>query len=132
MKDITQFIYDETFKTCLRFTNKVYRSLPGEVGYPFIYLGEQFDQPTETRDLLLSVGTTQIAIHLYGLADKRKQTTDLMRDLRLSLRFLHSDQYSVSGVIANILQENPNNTEPLIHGILTVNFSYYQDERKKK
>lgn len=129
MKDITQFIYDETFKVCLRFTDKVYHSLPGEVGYPFIYLGEQFDQPTETRDLLSSLGKTQIAIHIYGLADKRKQTTDLMRDLRLSLRFLRSDQYSVNGVTSNILQENPNNTEPLIHGILTVDFSYYQNER---
>ncbi|MEQ7302956.1 hypothetical protein [Enterococcus avium] len=129
MKDVTQLIYDETFKQCRRFTKKVYRELPEDVGYPFIYLGEQFDQPNETRTLYVTVGTSQLTIHVYGLAAKRKQTTDLLHDLKLALRYFRHPNFSVNGITSNILYENPDQTETLVHGILTMDVSYYQDER---
>lgn len=129
MKDVTQLIYDETFKQCRRFTKKVYRELPGEVGYPFIYLGEQFEQQNETKSLYVSIGASQLTIHVYGLAAKRKEAIGLMRDLKIALRFFRHANFSVNGVNTNIIYENPDQTETLVHGILTVDFSYYQDER---
>ncbi|WP_125606728.1 hypothetical protein [Lapidilactobacillus bayanensis] len=129
MKDISQLIYDDTFKLCLRFTNKVYTKLPGDVGYPFIYIGEQFDQSGLTKDKLSSVGTLQQTIHIYGLADDRKGTTDLLRNIRLAARFMKDSQYSANQVNTDMIEEKPNQTETLIHGILTMEFSYYQDER---
>lgn len=129
MKDITQLIYDDTFKMCLRFVDKVYSKLPGDVGYPFVYVGEQFEQQGTTKDKLVSTGELQQTIHVYGLADKRKQATDLIRDLKLATRFMNSNQYSANRTVVNVLEEKPNQTETLLHGILTVEFSYYQDER---
>lgn len=132
MKDITQLIYDDTFKMCLRFIDKVYSKLPdADVGYPFIYVGEQFEQQEPTKDKLASTGALQQTIHVYGsLSDGlRKTTTDLIRDLKLASRFMTSDSYSANRTVVNMLEEKPNQTETLLHGIMTVEFSYYQDER---
>lgn len=129
MKDITQLVYDEIFVLLLKCTPAVYDYLPPEVGYPFIYVGEQFDQPMETKSNDISIGATQLTIHVYGTHRKRRELTDLIREIKLRLRTTRSNNYSINSINSTITQENPSQAEVLLHGVMTVDFSYYQKER---
>lgn len=128
-KDILQSIYDDTFKLCYGLTKETYNSLPEVAPYPFIYVGEQFDQPKRTKDPYITAGSSQLTVHIYGLKKKRRAMTDLMRKVRLSLPQTDNNIHQFENVNTVIQEENSNKTESLVHGVLTVDFSYLQDER---
>lgn len=130
-KDITQVLFDDTIELCKTQAADVYDRLPETVPYPFVYVGEVDTQPTDTKDLFVSAGTAQVTVHVYGEADKRRRVTDLLRALKMSFVTMRGPDYQVTGQPKlNTLQEKPNDTETLLHGVLTVEFSYVRDERE--
>lgn len=133
MKEITQQIYDDAMALCRRYSSDVYDELPGEVPYPFVYVGDIFDQPLDTKDLMTVTGTTQLSVHVYGESRKRRTTTDLISQLRQAFTLMRSDVYETTGrPKMTLMQENPNKTQTLLHGVLTVEFSYARNERKER
>lgn len=125
MKDPNQAIYDEVFKLATSLGFSTYTYLPGDVGYPFIFLGEQFNNPLEAKtDRLL--GKSRLTVHFYGIADKRKLLTDMASKLLEGLKRLrHADGYSIGYVASNSQFMLDNTTaQTLLHGIVEVEFEY--------
>ena len=125
MKDPNQAIYDEVFKLATSLGFSTYTYLPGDVGYPFIFLGEQFNNPLEAKtDRLL--GKSRLTVHFYGIADKRKLLTDMASKLLDGLKRLRrADSYSIGYVASNSQFMLDNTTaQTLLHGIIEVEFEY--------
>lgn len=125
MKDPNQAIYDEVFKLATSLGFSTYTYLPGDVGYPFIFLGEQFNNPLEAKtDRLL--GKSRLTVHFYGIADKRKLLTDMASKLLEGLKRLRrADSYSIGYVVSNSQFMLDNTTaQTLLHGIVEVEFEY--------
>lgn len=125
MKEPNQAIYDEVFKLATSLGFSTYTYLPGDVGYPFIFLGEQFNNPLEAKtDRLL--GKSRLTVHFYGIADKRKLLTDMASKLLEGLKRLRrTDGYSIGYVASNSQFMLDNTTaQTLLHGIVEVEFEY--------
>lgn len=125
MKDPNQAIYDEVFKLATSLGFSTYTYLPGDVGYPFIFLGEQFNNPVEAKtDRFL--GKSRLTVHFYGISDKRKLLTDMASKLLEGLKRLRrADSYSIGYVVSNSQFMLDNTTaQTLLHGIVEVEFEY--------
>lgn len=116
-----QELFNSIHDICTRI-GITYDHLPGDVAYPFIYIGEQFSTDDQRKDAIL--GNITQTIHFYGFQTKRGSLTSMMNDVLYACRNLkHTEHFYVvmRGVDKSILQDNTTNT-PLNHGILEIEY----------
>lgn len=127
MKDPSQALYDELFKTSLALGFKTFNYLPdAKTPYPFVYFGEQIDVPTETKFPNVLIGSTTLTCHIYGERKNRKLITDMAEKLILHAKYIKTaDVYSIdfSNVKKQMIQDNSTATV-LWHAIVDLEFNY--------
>lgn len=105
---------------------KTFDYLPPEsVGYPFIFVGEDFSFDRETKSTIL--GTYTKKVHVYHTRDKRGDLYRLINDIKYSIRQLNNTKnfyMSVKGINDRVIVDNTT-AIPLLHGIIeiTINFN---------
>lgn len=124
-KSPQQAIYDAIFQASLTLGYKTYPYLPAkEATYPFVYVGEQFDNDRNTKSVIYG-GVIQ-RIHIYHDYRKRSELTGMMDDLKSEIRKLRR----ADGFALNIKRINgqtlldTSTTFPLYHGIVEVNITF--------
>lgn len=102
-----------------------YDYLPGDVSYPFAFIGEQ--QTIDDANKSTVFGNVVQTIHFYGLATKRFSLVDVMNKLKTACRKIDeikNFQIEVVGIDEDIQPDNTTNTN-LNHGILVIEFKFY-------
>lgn len=125
MKSPQQSIYDAVFATSLNLGYSTYPYLPAkDVAYPFVFVGEQFDQDLETKTSVYGLVTQ--TIHIYHTYRERRELTDMMNALKREIRKLkRAENYRVAVRNINAQTMIDNSTgEPLLHGIIEVEFRF--------
>lgn len=117
-------IYDAVFKAALDLGYDTFDYLPAEkVNYPFIFIGEQFDQDRKTKRFLY--GDVQQTIHVYHSYKKRRELMQIVGDLKVSLRNLKKTT-NFDLVCKNVTGQTLNDPkEPLLHAIIETEFTFY-------
>lgn len=125
MKSPQQSIYDAVFATSLNLGYSTYLYLPAkDVAYPFVFVGEQFDQDIPTKSVIY--GLVNQTIHIYHTYKKRRELTDMMNTLKREFRKLKKagNYYlAVRNINAQTMIDNSTG-EPLLHGIIEVEFRF--------
>lgn len=124
-KSPQQAIYDTVFLTSLNLGYSTYPYLPPDkTSYPFVYVGEQFDQDLETKTSVYGLVTQ--TIHIYHTYRERRELTDMMNALKWEIRKLkRAESYRVA--VRNINTQtimDDSTGQPLLHGIISVEFRY--------
>src|SRR5699024_9989508 len=95
-----------------------------DAAYPFVYVGEQFDNDRNTKSAIY--GDVIQRIHIYHDYRKRSELTGMMDNLKREIRKLKR----ADGFALNIKRINAQTlldtsaTEPLYHGIVEVNITF--------
>lgn len=124
-KSPQQQIFDAVFSLSLNLGYDTYDFLPPKnAKYPFVYVGEQFDQDRLTKSNIY--GRVQQTIHVYHTVRNRRAVTDIMDRLRRECRALRrTENFHVSVRSANAQVTNETaGTEQLKHGILEIEFQF--------
>ena len=101
-----------------------YDYLPGDVDYPFAFVGEQ--QTVDDPNKSAVFGNVIQTVHFYGLATKRFSLVNAMNDLKAQCRRLSTTtNFGVYVVNINeqVMPDNSTNTK-LNHGILDIEFRF--------
>jgi hypothetical protein len=126
MKSPQQQIFDAVFATSLKLGYDTYDYLPAnQVAYPFVYVGEQFDQDQRTKTSLY--GRVQQTIHFYHSYRKRRELTTMMDAFKTACRQLKRTEnflLAVKGINSRTLIDN-STSETLLHGIVEVEFQFH-------
>lgn len=124
-KSPQQAIYDTIFATSLKLGYSTYPYLPAkDVAYPFVFMGEQFDNDIETKTHIL--GLVNQTIHIYHDYKKRRELTDMMNALKREIRNLkRAENYriTVRSINGRTLPDNTTG-ERLWHGIIEVEIRF--------
>jgi hypothetical protein len=125
VKSPQQSIYDAVFATSLNLGYSTYPYLPAkDVAYPFVFVGEQFDQDIPTKSVIY--GLVNQTIHIYHTYKKRRELTDMMNTLKREFRKLKKagNYYlAVRNINAQTMIDNSTG-EPLLHGIIEIEFRF--------
>lgn len=125
MKSPQQQIYDAVFKASLGLGYSTHDHLPPESeAYPFVYIGEQFDQDRNTKTAIF--GDVQQTVHVYGRAEDRATVTGMMDALKTEIRKLRqTENFDVRSrsVTARTIHENTGSA-PLIHGMIETTITF--------
>ncbi|MEN2467944.1 hypothetical protein [Ornithinibacillus sp. JPR2-1] len=125
VKSPQQAIFDTVFLTSMNLGYRTFDYLPPEgTEYPFVYVGEQFDQDFPTKSVIY--GLVNQTIHIYQTRKKRRELTDMMNALKREFRRIkRADNYNIAvrSVNAQILIDSTAE-EPLWHGIIEVEFRF--------
>lgn len=95
-----------------------------ETEYPFVYVGEQFEQDRRTKRRLY--GDVQQTIHVYHDYRERGEVTTMVNNLKVAIRSIKkTDNFQVSckGITGQTLIDD-STAETLIHGIIEVDFTF--------
>lgn len=125
IKSPQQAIFDAVFMSSLELGFATYDFLPPSgTKYPFVYIGEQFDQDRLTKTRI--TGRVQQTIHIYADVRSRRRLTDMMNQLKAEARRMRkADGYSISVRTLNSQTLNETaGTETLKHGILEIDFQF--------
>lgn len=124
-KSPQQAIYDAIFQTSLSLGFKTYPYLPAkDATYPFVYVGEQFDNDRYTKSVIY--GDVIQRIHIYHDYRKRSELTGMMDNLKHEIRKLkRADGFAlnVKRINAQILLDTTT-VDSLYHGIVEVNITF--------
>jgi hypothetical protein len=124
-KSPEQEIFDAIFSTCLNLGYRTYDYLPPNgTQYPFVYIGEVFQQDRHTKSGLF--GDIQVTVHIYNDRKKRKETTtmrDTIKNELYKLKRAGNINVMLKRGTGQILIDN-STSEPLLHGILELEFTY--------
>lgn len=96
---------------------------PKDTPYPFVYLGNSNQSDNSTK--AGNIGTVSQMIHVWhNDVQKRGTVSAMLADIKDVCRELER-KYPVilSGITQDILPDNTT-TQPLLHGVLTVNFKF--------
>lgn len=125
MKSPQQAIYDALFQVSLSLGYSTYPFLPAkDATYPFVYVGEQFDNDRNTKTLVYGDVTTRL--HLYHDYRKRSELTGMMDNLKHEIRKLrYADGFSlnIKRINAQTLLDT-STPDPLYHGIIEVAITF--------
>ncbi len=124
-KSPEQEIFDAIYSTCLNLGYRTYDYLPpNETQYPFVYIGEVFQQDRHTKSGLF--GDIQVTVHIFNDRKKRKETTtmrDTIKNELYKLKRAGNINVMLKRGTGQILIDN-STSEPLLHGILELEFTY--------
>lgn len=125
MKSPQQQIYDAVFLVAYNLGYSVFDYLPAkETIYPFVFIGEQFDQDRATKSIIY--GRVQQRIHIYHDYKKRREVTTMMDTIKREIRKLkHTETFylSVKNIESRILPDN-STAQALLHGVIEVDFQF--------
>lgn len=125
LKSPQQQIFDAVFLASLRLNYRTYDYLPAkDVGYPFVYIGEQSDQDKRTKTSIY--GNVQQTIHIYHLIENRRDLTGMMDALKVELRKLkRTENFYVrcKKITAQTIQDTTT-PQALWHGIIEAEFTF--------
>ena len=96
---------------------------PEGTTYPFVYLGNSNQSDNSTK--AGNIGTVSQMIHVWhNDVQKRGTVSDMLFNIKNICRNIEN-KYPVilSGMTQDILPDNTT-TQPLLHGVLTVNFKF--------
>lgn len=120
-KSPQQEIYDTVFLVAHNLGYSVFDYLPApEETYPFVYIGEQFDQDRTTKTSVY--GRVQQSVHIYHSHRQRRTLTTMMNNLKAEFRKLKNTDHfylSVKNITSQVLPE-----EKLLHGFIEVEFQF--------
>lgn len=118
-------IFNEVFKVCLALGYDTYDYLPAkDAKYPFVFIGEQFDQDRATKSIIY--GRVQQRIHIYHDYKKRRELSTMMDSIKRELRKLkHTENFyvSVKNIESRTLPDN-STAQALLHGVIEVDFQF--------
>jgi hypothetical protein len=124
-KSPEQEIFDAIYSTCLNLGYRTYDYLPpNETQYPFVYIGEVFQQDRHTKSGLF--GDIQVTVHIFNDRKKRKETTTMRNTIKNELYKLKragNINVMLKRGTGQILIDN-STSQPLLHGILELEFTY--------
>lgn len=112
---------------CVALGYDVYDYRPdSSAGYPFVDLGEQFNQTTpDSKDTMRT--DTQITIHVWHNDWRRRGTlTSMMNDIEDGVKRLKKTtrlSLRLNAVNSQVLTDNATNT-PLLHGVIEADITY--------
>lgn len=125
MKSPQQQIFDACFKTSQALGYRTFDYLPAkDVEYPFVFVGEQFDQDKATKTIIY--GRVQQRIHIYHDYKKRGELTTMIDSIKHELRKLkHTKNFyiSVKNIESRTLPDN-STAQALLHGVIEVDFQF--------
>src|SRR5690625_4591428 len=125
LKSPQQQIFDAVFAASLELGYPTYDYLPAnEASYPFVFVGEQFDNDIETKGPIY--GHVTQTIHVFHNYRKRRELTTMMDKLKVACRKLKRTEHfyiTCRSVNAQTLIDN-STSQPLLHGIIEVEFSF--------
>lgn len=126
IKEEQQAIYDEVFKTSKTLGFDTYDYLPDEANYPFVYMGEQFETPTNVKSDYALVGTSNLTIHIYGERTNRNEISSMKSELIQKLKKVRqANIYGVRFFNFNFQMIQDNSTSTVLwHGILEIECNY--------
>ena|SRR5699024_4318132 len=120
-----QRVFDAIFKVCQRLNYRVFDYLPArETPYPFVYVGEIFQQDRQTKSNLY--GNIQATIHIYNDYKKRRETTSMRDNIKLEMyriKDIDGMRLKLNRGTGQILIDD-STPETLIHGILELEFTF--------
>lgn len=124
-KSPEQELYDAIFQTCLSLGYRTYDYLPPDgTQYPFVFIGEIFQQDRHTKSGLF--GDIQVTVHIYNNYKERRETTTMRDNIKHSLYRLKQAgniYVRLRGGTGQILIDDTG-TAPKLHGILELDFTY--------
>lgn len=124
-KSPEQEIFDAIYSTCLNLGYRTYDYLPPNgTQYPFVYIGEVFQQDRHTKSGLF--GDIQVTVHIFNDRKKRKETTtmrDTIKNELYKLKRAGNINVMLKRGTGQILIDN-STSQPLLHGILELEFTY--------
>lgn len=125
MKSPQQSIYDALFQASLSLGYKTYPYLPAkDAAYPFVYVGEQFDNDRPTKSVIY--GDVITRLHIYHDYRKRSELTGMIDNLKREIRKLKR----ADGFALNVKRINSqtlldtSTPDSLYHGIVEVNITF--------
>lgn len=125
MKSPQQQVFDAIFRASLNLGYATYDHLPADgAAYPFVYIGEQFDQDRNTKTVVF--GNVEQTVHIYGRHYDRRTVTDMMDALKVEIRKMRqTENFDVRSrsVTARTLHENTGSA-PLIHGVVEATITF--------
>lgn len=125
LKSPQQQIYDVVFLVAYNLGYSVFDYLPAkDAAYPFVFVGEQFDQDRLTKTSVY--GRVQQTIHIYHTHRKRRELTTMMDAIKAECRRLKRTEnfyLSVKDIRAQTLPDTTA-SEPLVHGIIEIDFQF--------
>ena len=120
-----QQIYNEVYKVCLALGYPTFDYLPAnDVGYPFVFIGEQFDQDKANKTI--ATGNVQQTIHLYHDYTRRGDLANMVVAIKSKLRELkHTKNFyiSVNSINSRVIPDNTT-AQSLLHGVIEVDFKF--------
>lgn len=126
MKSPQQQIYDACFRASLNLGYRTFDYLPAnEVAYPFVFVGEQFDQDKRNKSIIY--GDVQQTIHIYHTYKNRSELTSMMNALKVECRRLKRTENFYATCKRITAQTIPDNStgERLLRGIIEVEFRFH-------
>lgn len=121
-----QAIFDAVFLLSMQLGYKTYNYLPGkEAPYPFVYVGEVFEQSRRTK--LNLFGDYQLTVHIYADDPQRDRNTvsKMINNIKNGFyQFKHANGHQIIPKRHNNQIINDNSTGvTLIHGILELDMT---------
>lgn len=115
-------IYNAVFIESMNLGYDTFDYLPAdEVSYPFVYVGEQFDQDLRTKTSVY--GRVQQSIHIYHSHRQRRELMTMMNNLKTEFRKLKNTEnfyITVKNITSRVIPE-----EKLLHGFIEVEFQFH-------
>ncbi|EAE6661614.1 DUF3168 domain-containing protein [Listeria monocytogenes] len=126
IKSPQQQIYDAVYLALLKlYPGAVYDYLPSEKApYPFVVIGEQYEQDQETKTTLM--GKTQITLHQWGTYKQRREITDMQLRIKSAVRAIRkTENFSTRIKVLSGRTIPDNSTDSLLyHGILELEIQF--------
>lgn len=124
-KSPQQQIFDAVFLLSLNLGYATYDFLPPKgAPYPFVYIGEQFDQDRNTKTSVY--GRVQQTVHVYDTVRNRRAVSDMADAIKAECRKLkRTDNFHIT--VKNISSQIGNESigaEQLKHGIIEIDFQF--------
>lgn len=126
MKEANQAVYDSLFIMCQKLGYDVYNYLPDTAKYPFVYIGEQFDEPVETKGFNDVIGTSITTIRIYGEKEKRNVISTMLGEIKKKAKQIDDTfgyKLSYRKSTPKLLQEKSDGVF-LWHGIIEIEINY--------
>lgn len=118
-----QQIWIDIRMICVELFGKetVYDYLPGEVGYPFVFIGESFKQNDRIQKDYLN-GVTQVTVHVWHNDYKKRGTlSNMMYQIEQTVQAKYKSRADDANT--EIIIDNTTGAD-LLHGIVEFSIDY--------
>jgi len=125
MKSPQQTIYDAVFKASRDAGFRTFDFLPAkDEAYPFVYVGEQFDDDTVHKTV--ATGELRQTVHIYHTHKNRGEVSSMIGELKRRMWNLGKTEGLPFRCTHTSGQMIPENTAgaPLLHGIVEAVFKF--------